>query len=188
MTETKKLTEAEVKKAEADAIAKAGGKIEGNGLVNPRELKKDDTFSDDDDALISAELMQNIIDTNKRLMSSDVKTKLDAYQAFIKANPDMIIQTHDDFHIQLMMLPGSYRNPEKASEFLNSDFLPGTVMVKNLHDAKAKLRVPFTTAIAIAHYMKKMISEYPEVVAYNVALEREINTRNSDSDVFSLGN
>ena len=183
-----KASEAKANKAkanEAKANEAKANEERGRGPVSQRALEKEDESVEE--TVLSAEIMQNIIDTNKRMMSADTKAKFDAYQLFVKANPGMVIETHDDFDLQFFMLPGSYRNPEKPSEFLNTDFLPGTVMIKSLVDAKAKIRLPFTQLIILMHRLKPFMDKYPEIVSYNVSLEREANMRKVDVDVLEMG-
>ena len=157
--------------------------------VNTRELKKDEEPVEEVSAF-SAEAMLEIAAINERSMSSSTKALRDKFVEFQRANPNMMIQNHDDFDLQIMFLPGSIPNEKptgKADKYLPNVHLPGKVMIKCTSDPRTKLMMPVTFAIAVAHYMRPFLDAHPDAIKYTVALEKEIKMRKAEVDVFNLG-
>ena len=158
--------------------------------TNVRELKKDEEPAEEVSAF-SAEAMLELAATNERNMSAATKVLRDNFLEFQRNNPNMMIQNHEDFDLQLMFLPGSVLNDKstsKADKYLPNVHLPGKVMVKCTSDPRLKSMMPVTFAVAVAHYMRPFLDAYPDAIKYTAALEREINMRKADVDVFGLGN
>ena len=167
----------------------ASGKTDEQKPVNTRELKESEEPVERKSAY-SMEAMLEIADTNAKGMSAATKSLKDAWVKFHTENPGMVGENHDEFDLSLMYLAGSIRNDKstgKADEYLNNDNLPGAIMVKCTSDPRMKIRMPVTFAIAVAHFMRPFIDSIPEAVQYSVALEREINMRKAEVDVFNLG-
>ena len=157
--------------------------------VNTRELKKDKEPVEEVSAF-SAEAMLEIAAINESSMSSPTKALRDKFVEFQRANPNMMIQNHDDFDLQIMFLPGSVLNDKstgKADKYRPNVHLPGKVMIKCTSDPRTKLMMPVTFAVAVAHYMRPFLDAYPDATKYTVALEKEIKMRKADIDVFNLG-
>jgi len=182
-----------------DVKAKSNAKTDGQSVnptkpvdseeqpVNPRTLEKDKT---EDESSFSAAAMLAMAEENERQMTPGTKAKLAAYRKFNESNKGMIIKDYADFDLQLMILPGSYKNEaptSKSDAYIPNDFLSGKVMIKSKIDARIKVMLPVTQAIAIAHYMQPFLDTYPDVVQYMAALEREINMRKASADPFALG-
>ena len=162
---------------------------ETKGPTNTRELKKDEEPVEEVSAF-SAEAMLEIAAINENSMSPATKQLRDDFLEFQRNSPNMMIQNHEDFDLQIMFLPGSVLNDKstgKADKYLPNVHLPGKVMLKCTSDPRTKLMMPVTFAVAVAHYMRPFLDAYPDAVKYTVALEREINMRKADTDVFSLG-
>ena len=157
--------------------------------VNTRELKKDEEPVERKSAY-SMEAMLEIADMNAKGMSAATKSLKDAWVKFRDENPGMIGENHDEFDLSFLYLAGSILNDKstsKADQYLTNDDIPGAIMVKCTSDPRIKIRMPVTFAIAVAHFMRPFIDSIPEAVKYSVALEREINMRKAEVDVFNLG-
>ena len=168
----------------------ANKKTEEQKPVNTRELNKKDEEPVEEVSAFSAEAMLELAVTNERNMSPATKQLRDNFLEFQRNNSNMMIQNHEDFDLQIMFLPGSIKNDKstsKADQYLPNVHLPGKVMIKCTSDPRIKLMMPATFAVAVAYYMRPFLDAFPDATKYTVALEREINMRKADVDVFNLG-
>ena len=183
------MSETETKGNEAK-VAKTQGQTQGQTPTNTREIVKKDEESVEERSAYSTEAMLEIAATNAKHMSVKTKELKAKWVEFRDANPGMIGETHDEFDLALYFLAGSVMNDKekgKNDKYLPNDDMTGSIMVKCLTDPSIKVRMPVTFAIAVAHYMRPFIDSIPDAVKYSVALEREINMRKADSNVFDLG-
>ena len=159
------------------------------GPENTRELKKDEEPVEKKSAY-STEAMLEIAAVNEKHMSANTKALQADWIKYCDANPGMIGETHEDFGLALYFLAGNIMNDKakgKNDKYIPNNNVPGAIMVKSLSDPKMKIRMPVTFAIAVAHYLRPFIDSIPDAVKFSVALEREINMRRAESNVFDLG-
>ena len=186
MSNEAKANEAKANEAKANEAKANEAKTAGQVPVNTRVLEKDEG-PEEDESVFSAEAMQKMLDDNKRLMSSGTQEKFDALITHIgKASDlDLVFEPVDDYQLQLMIMPGSARG--ESGDYVNSEYLPGNVYIKSTSNAKVKVKMPVTQAVALAYYLPKFLKQYSVYIDYFAALERDINLRRADLDVFNLG-
>ena len=167
----------------------ANMKTEEQKPVNTRELGKDEEPEEKKSAF-STEAMLEIAATNEKYMSAKTKSLQADWIKYRDANPGFMGEQHEDFGLSIMYLAGNIMNDKakgKNDKYISNDSVPGAIMIKSLSDPKMKIRMPVTFAIAVAHYLRPFIDSIPEASHFSVALEREINMRRADSNVFDLG-